>query len=296
MHRRNFIELGLAGLGTLALAKKASGLEYYPMPSEKKWAVVYGTWCGSCRDAAVWISEGMGGIANVFDVRENPDPEGYDHIAIGGAIRNSETSQQLQEYIKQNKGLLKEKVRGLFAVCGNMGNPVGPQQTAAFIDNHLARLCEVSAIPSKVFLGRITKSLMDPQTAAMMAGMSDYDNLKRADCMAFGQAILASVTSVGKAGSGLPQEFEVGQNYPNPFNPTTKIDYSLDTSGKVMLHIFNSNGKRVRTLLDHSQSAGKHFVQWDGRDDLNNPVSSGAYFYLLKFNGNIISKKMVMVN
>jgi len=39
---------------------------------------------------------------------------------------------------------------------------------------------------------------MDPQTAAMMASAQDYDNLKRADCMAFGQEVLRSVTAVKK--------------------------------------------------------------------------------------------------
>ena len=177
----------------MILAENAWALKYYPMPSDKKCAVLYGTWCGSSRDAAVWISEGMGGIADVFDVRENPDLKGFDYIIIGSSIRHMVTRKELQEYIKSNKGWLKEKIRGLFAVCGNMGNPVGPQQTTMLIDNHLAKLCEVSNVPSKVFLGRITKSLMDSQTAKMMETMEDYDNLKRADCMAFGKEILAGM-------------------------------------------------------------------------------------------------------
>ena len=57
----------------MALADNARALDFYPMPSDKKVAVLFATWCGSSRDAAVWISEGMGGIAKVFDVRENPD-------------------------------------------------------------------------------------------------------------------------------------------------------------------------------------------------------------------------------
>jgi menaquinone-dependent protoporphyrinogen IX oxidase len=193
MKRRDFFKLGFAGIGTLALTENVWALKYYPMLSDKKFAVLYGTWCGSSRDAAVWISEGMGGIADVFDVRENPELKGFDHIIIGGSIRGMVTSQELQEYIKKNKGWLREKVRGLFAVCGNMRKPVGPQQTAMFIDNHLAKLCGVSNVPSKVFLGRITKSLMDAQTAKMMESMEDYDNLKRTECMVFGQEILASM-------------------------------------------------------------------------------------------------------
>jgi hypothetical protein len=203
---------------------------------------VYGTWCGSSRDAAVWISEGMGGIAQVFDVRENPDLTGFDHIVIGGSIRYSVTSQELQDCIKQNNPLLKEKVRGFFAVCGNMEKPIGPQQTVAFIDNHLAKLCELSAKPSRVFLGRITKSLMDPRTAAAMAGAPDYDNLKRTDCMAFGREVLQNVTDVGKVGSVHPRELSLDQNYPNPFNPSSRIGFALNKPGKVVLRVYDANG------------------------------------------------------
>jgi len=70
------------------------------------------------------------GIADVFDVREHPDLNGFDHIIIGGAIRMAVTSKELQDYIVSNKEWLKHKVRGLFAVCGNMRQPVDQQQTA----------------------------------------------------------------------------------------------------------------------------------------------------------------------
>jgi menaquinone-dependent protoporphyrinogen IX oxidase len=195
MNRRSFFKSGFAGAGTLMMADQLWALKYYPMPSDKKCVVLYGTWCGSARDAAVWISEGMGGIADVFDVRENPDLKSYDHIIIGGAIRGMVTSGELQEYMKQNQEWLKEKVRGLFAVCGNMRRPVGPEQISLFIDNHLAKLCGVGKVSSKVFLGRVTKSLMDPETAKMMAGFEDYDNLSRPDCLAFGAEILTRITT-----------------------------------------------------------------------------------------------------
>ena len=194
MDRQHFIRAGFAGLSAMVLAGKLSALKYFPMQSEKKCAVLYSTWCGSSRDAGLWISEGMGGIADVFDVRENPDLKDVEHVIIGGSIRSMVISKELQEYIRINKSWLSAKIRGLFAVCGNMGKAVGPQQTTMFIDNHLAKLCEVKNVPSKVFLGRVTKSLMDPQTAKMMAGFEDYDNLKRFDCMAFGKDILSYIT------------------------------------------------------------------------------------------------------
>jgi menaquinone-dependent protoporphyrinogen oxidase len=203
MERRDFVKLGLAtGIGTIALTRDARALDYYPNPSDKKCAVIFGTWCGSSRDAAVWISEGMGGIADVFDVRENPELARFDHIVLGGSIRSGATTQELQDFIAKNKNSLKTKVKGLFAVCGNGEKPVGPQQVSAYIDGHLAQLCEVSNVPSKVFNGRITKSLLDPETRKRMEAMypniagkplANYDLLKRADCLAFGEEILAGI-------------------------------------------------------------------------------------------------------
>ncbi|MBN1568643.1 MAG: hypothetical protein JXA73_12420 [Acidobacteria bacterium] len=186
----------------MAFTNNASALDYYPTPSDKKCAVLFATWCGSSRDAAVWISEGMGGIADVFDVRENPDLKSFDHIVIGGSIRSGVTRKELQDYITKNKGALKNKIKALFAVCGNGEKAVGPAQKTALIDNHLAKLCEVGNIPSRVFNGRITKALLDPATRKRMEEMypnfagkqlEDYDLLKRADCLAFGREILAGM-------------------------------------------------------------------------------------------------------
>jgi hypothetical protein len=183
MERRDFFKLGLAtGIGTIALANDTRALEYYPIPSDKKCAVLYGTWCGS----------------------SNPDLKAYDHVVIGGSIRSGVTRKELQDYITKNKESLKSKVRGLFAVCGNGERPVGPQQKTQYIDNHLAKLCEVGRVPSRVFNGRITKPLLDPQTLKMMEEMypnlagkplENYDLLKRADCLAFGEEVLAVIPS-----------------------------------------------------------------------------------------------------
>jgi menaquinone-dependent protoporphyrinogen IX oxidase len=197
MKKRDFMKIGIFSALGILFPKKSLALEYYPNESNKKWAVLYGTWCGSSRDAGLWISEGMDGIANVFDVRENPDLSKYDHIIIGGSIRSGQTPAPLQEYIKKNKEMLKAKIRGLFAVCGNMMQPVGPEQKTALIDNHLAKICGDINVPSKVFLGRITLGLMDTESRNMMQQMKmvDYDNLKRADCMDFGKEILSKITS-----------------------------------------------------------------------------------------------------
>jgi menaquinone-dependent protoporphyrinogen IX oxidase len=193
MKKREFLKLGLLSLSAMTISNKLSALEYYPNKSDKKWAVLFGTWCGSSRDAAIWISEGMDGIANVFDVREDPDLSAYDYIVVGGSIRGGQVRDLLQEYLQKNREKLSNKIRGLFAVCGNRMQPVTPELTTAFIDDHLAELCGVThEVPSKVFLGRITYGLLDEESREMIQGfdMPEYDNLKREECMAFGKEIL----------------------------------------------------------------------------------------------------------
>lgn len=195
MKKRTFIKSGLIGAGAILLGNKAAALEYYPRPSDKKWAVLYGTWCGSTRDAGVWISEGMDGIANVFDVRENPDLSRYDNVIVGGAIRSGVISQELQDFLAKNKDMLKSKIRGYFAVCGNMMKPATPETTVMLIDNHIAKICGVTGVPSRVFLGRITYGLMEPDVRKQMQSfkMPEYDNLKRSECMEFGKEVLTNI-------------------------------------------------------------------------------------------------------
>ncbi|MEW6184702.1 MAG: flavodoxin domain-containing protein [Thermodesulfobacteriota bacterium] len=192
MKRRSFLKMGLAGTLT-SLGDKAWALKYYPRPSGKKWAILYGTWCGSSRDAGVWISEGLEGIADVFDVHENPDLKGFDHLVVGSSIRNLRIHPQLKKYLEENKSGLKDKVRGLWAVCHNMGQPIGPRQVERYIDNQLLKVLGVNQVPKRVFPGRITKSLLEYDVLPMMEHLPDSDHLKRIDCLEFGKEILLSI-------------------------------------------------------------------------------------------------------
>ena len=193
MERRDFFKAGVMGLGAMAVANKSWALEYYPNKSDKKWAVVYSTWCGSSRDAGVWISEGMDGIADVFDVRENPDLKSFDHVVVGGSIRSGKVSQELQDFLAKNKDVLKDKIRGLFCVCGNRKQPTGPEQVKQLIDNHLSQITGVSGVPAKAFNGRITIRLVEPENVNMVKSFGDYDLMTRTDFLEFGKTILDSV-------------------------------------------------------------------------------------------------------
>lgn len=193
MNKRTFLKTGLLGCTGIALAKESQALEFYPTVSDKKWVVIYSTWCGTARDAAVWISEGMNGIANVFDVREDPKVIEFENIIVGGAIRGGKVSPLMEEFLKKNREVFKTRLRGYFAVCGNMMQPVTPERQTQLIDNYIAELCGVKGLPAKVFLGRVTFGLMEEDVRKMMQrmeGIKEYDNLKRPECMAFGKEVL----------------------------------------------------------------------------------------------------------
>jgi hypothetical protein len=99
----------------------------------------------------------------------------------------------------------------------------------------------------------------------------------------------------GDEGDVLPPAFALLQNYPNPFNPTTKIEFLVSRSGQVRIDIFNILGQKVSTLVDQNLKAGHKLVNWDGKDDSGQEVSSGIYFYRIKTSDFSQTKKMVLL-
>ena len=83
-------------------------------------------------------------------------------------------------------------------------------------------------------------------------------------------------------------------NYPNPFNLTTTISFELPKNTKgAKLQIFNVKGQLVKTLpINEMQTS----IQWNGKDDYQNQVSSGIYFYRIN-SGDYLSqtKKMILM-
>lgn len=95
--------------------------------------------------------------------------------------------------------------------------------------------------------------------------------------------------------AGTPKNYKLHPNYPNPFNPSTIIRYELPASHKVTLKIYNTLGQEVRTLVDREQTAGLYSVQWDGKNNFGQPVSSGIYIYRLQAGSYTKSMKLMLI-
>jgi hypothetical protein len=87
-----------------------------------------------------------------------------------------------------------------------------------------------------------------------------------------------------------PVDFELFQNYPNPFNPSTSIKYSIPKSVLVTLKIYDVLGKEITTLVNEKEEAGLHKIEFNPTN-----LSSGVYFYTLKTEGFLQTKKMILI-
>jgi hypothetical protein len=88
---------------------------------------------------------------------------------------------------------------------------------------------------------------------------------------------------------------DLAQNVPNPFNPATEISFQLERPGQVLLVVFNSSGKVVRTLVNEYRSAGPHIVAWDGTTDAGDKAPSGTYFYRLTTDDTVELRRMTLL-
>ena len=78
-------------------------------------------------------------------------------------------------------------------------------------------------------------------------------------------------------------------NTPNPAKNYTIISYNLPDNANIQLYIHNVNGQLIKTLLEEKQTAGKHQIKWN-----TDNLLSGIYFYTLKTENNIMTKKCII--
>jgi hypothetical protein len=104
-----------------------------------------------------------------------------------------------------------------------------------------------------------------------------------------------SASGVGETPATGVNRFYLHPNFPNPFNPETHITFDMTRSGFVQLHIFDSLGRKVITLLNGLLSAGQHIIKWNGVDQRGNEVASGLYLCRLEVGQFTQTRKMQLL-
>ncbi len=72
---------------------------------------------------------------------------------------------------------------------------------------------------------------------------------------------------------------------PNPFNPRTTVVFALPSAGRAVLRLYDTRGRLQRNLATGEFAAGRHTVEWDGRDDGGRECASGVYLLRLEREG-----------
>ena len=104
------------------------------------------------------------------------------------------------------------------------------------------------------------------------------------------------ITEVNDRQQSNPIKYSLLQNFPNPFNPSTTIEYSLPQKSFVCLKVYDILGQEVATLVDGFQNTGIHQVLFNGQGNIQVvQLMSGVYFYTIKADGFIQTKKMVLI-
>jgi photosystem II stability/assembly factor-like uncharacterized protein len=79
-----------------------------------------------------------------------------------------------------------------------------------------------------------------------------------------------------------------------PFNPRTKAAFSIPEAGHASISVFDVNGALVRTLFSGRTPRGTLTLSWDGRNDADEEVGSGPYFYRLQSENFSETKKIFL--
>jgi hypothetical protein len=148
-------------------------------------------------------------------------------------------------------------------------------EVIAYVD---ARMAELEAMP-----------LEDAKT--FYGAFSCLDAINNGDGIPYDPEACKAVNPDGgrdvpviQSGSDAESNIPLYVPVPNPFSRTTRIAYLVggESGEYVDIGVYDAAGRRVRNLTGEFQSAGKHEVLWDGRDEQGQKVPASIYFYRLR--------------
>ena len=156
---------------------------------------------------------------------------------------------------------------------------------------------------NKSFTFTITKNKIAPSERGvyLYITFTPQDTSKQTGFIIITSNTLNSPDTLEVSGSGstltaiesepvLPVSFSMSQNYPNPFNPSTKINYSIPTTSRVVIKVYDVTGKEVATLVNSEKAAGTYTVSFNAKQ-----LASGVYYYRITANNYTATKKFILL-
>lgn len=71
------------------------------------------------------------------------------------------------------------------------------------------------------------------------------------------------------------------QNYPNPFFSTTSITYKITSPARIIMSVYDINGKLIDILKRENQHIGEYTIDWDGSNSKGWQLKTGVYYLVM---------------
>lgn len=104
---------------------------------------------------------------------------------------------------------------------------------------------------------------------------------------------LVVLLPVEEVGNINPKSIDLLQNYPNPFNGSTVIPFYLNKPASAEIGIFNLLGQEIWRRQKRKLKSGLHTIHFEENAISKPPLPAGVYFYRLKTDQTIKTRKMV---
>jgi hypothetical protein len=98
---------------------------------------------------------------------------------------------------------------------------------------------------------------------------------------------------VGVGDSGLKLDF--ASPFPNPTRSDVNFSFAFPTSGRLEVHVFDLQGRLVRTLARGDVPAGNGTLSWNLIDEAGSPVGAGVYLVKAKLGQAEFNRKLLVV-
>ena len=90
---------------------------------------------------------------------------------------------------------------------------------------------------------------------------------------------------------GLKEAASVLEVYPNPFKENVKIDVDLSEQSEIVLSVYDSSNRLIKTEHLGEFDMGKHTIDTNHRE-----LAQGVYFFMIKINDTVFVEKVIVLN
>jgi len=131
-------------------------------------------------------------------------------------------------------------------------------------------------------------------TNGAIAAWDDTRSFAITDYDIYAGSILKITTDAGSPVSPSLQ-FALDVGTPNPFRDRMRIDFHLPREAPIRLEVFDTSGRRVRTVVSGRYSAGRHDASWDGTNDKGHALPTGAYLMRLRSDELTATRRVILM-